>query len=410
MREEPREEKEDPWNYTVLPGYTRLLALSMQVVFPAPYVFGGPSASPSSVAPLVCTVHANSLIEVSSEAWSEGVQGGVRRHMYATLTTASYSHPDSATTTGASSVVSASASTPAPSTSLTRRAASLLRSLGILQHTGPSAGAAPTAGLLLSSLGPHSADSGSSSSSTSSVQERLCGLEAGMQAGAMASQGSTHHATLCLVTRLTLFVPPSRWDDGGGPVTALAQAAPTTSSHHHDAAHDSATTAAHVQLLASPGPDAAGNARAAGSTLTSSSTVSGVHFRALPAYELGAVLRGAAAAAPSLTPFDDGALALSAGGSGGGGVAGEVALDSEAVRLLVQSTVEGVLGQAVEPEAPLMAAGLDSLGATEVRNGLQVRGVRGLVVTQGVCVCGCGGVCCRLQVRGVCWGGWRSSS
>jgi len=43
----------------------------------------------------------------------------------------------------------------------------------------------------------------------------------------------------------------------------------------------------------------------------------------------------------------------------------------EEVSLLVQRTVEAVLGEAVDSQEPLMAAGLDSLGATEVRNSLQ---------------------------------------
>jgi acyl carrier protein len=46
-------------------------------------------------------------------------------------------------------------------------------------------------------------------------------------------------------------------------------------------------------------------------------------------------------------------------------------LSSSQVTILVQSTVEAVLGQSVGSDAPLMATGLDSLGATEVRNGLQ---------------------------------------
>jgi aryl carrier-like protein len=43
----------------------------------------------------------------------------------------------------------------------------------------------------------------------------------------------------------------------------------------------------------------------------------------------------------------------------------------EEVSQLVQRTVEAVLGEAVDSQEPLMAAGLDSLGATEVRNSLQ---------------------------------------
>lgn len=46
-------------------------------------------------------------------------------------------------------------------------------------------------------------------------------------------------------------------------------------------------------------------------------------------------------------------------------------LDAAEVAQLVQRTVEAVLGEAVDSQQPLMAAGLDSLGATEVRNSLQ---------------------------------------
>lgn len=47
------------------------------------------------------------------------------------------------------------------------------------------------------------------------------------------------------------------------------------------------------------------------------------------------------------------------------------ALDLAAVTQIVNGTVERILGQAVSPDAPLMAAGLDSLGATEVHASLQ---------------------------------------
>ncbi len=46
-------------------------------------------------------------------------------------------------------------------------------------------------------------------------------------------------------------------------------------------------------------------------------------------------------------------------------------MSAQQVSLLVQSTVEAVLGSSVGDQEPLMAAGLDSLGATEVRNSLQ---------------------------------------
>lgn len=47
------------------------------------------------------------------------------------------------------------------------------------------------------------------------------------------------------------------------------------------------------------------------------------------------------------------------------------AMDVEELSQLVQRTVEAVLGEVVDSNEPLMAAGLDSLGATEVRNSLQ---------------------------------------
>lgn len=47
------------------------------------------------------------------------------------------------------------------------------------------------------------------------------------------------------------------------------------------------------------------------------------------------------------------------------------AVSAEQLSQLVQRTVEEVLGESVDSQEPLMAAGLDSLGATEVRNSLQ---------------------------------------
>ncbi len=46
-------------------------------------------------------------------------------------------------------------------------------------------------------------------------------------------------------------------------------------------------------------------------------------------------------------------------------------LDDAAVRALVAATVAGVLGADVGADAPLMEAGLDSLGAVELRNALE---------------------------------------
>ena len=49
------------------------------------------------------------------------------------------------------------------------------------------------------------------------------------------------------------------------------------------------------------------------------------------------------------------------------------AAQAEAVVLSVQSTISNVLGSSVSSNAPLMAAGLDSLGMVELRNALQTR-------------------------------------
>jgi hypothetical protein len=62
-----------------------------------------------------------------------------------------------------------------------------------------------------------------------------------------------------------------------------------------------------------------------------------------------------------------GALAAQAAGPAAAAEAAQPSMSDEQLSLLVQSTVEAVLGQAVGNEEPLMAAGLDSLGATEVR-------------------------------------------
>ncbi len=54
-----------------------------------------------------------------------------------------------------------------------------------------------------------------------------------------------------------------------------------------------------------------------------------------------------------------------------GGEPAAAGMELEAVQALVQGAVEAVLGQALGAEEPLMAAGLDSLGAVEVRQSLQ---------------------------------------
>jgi hypothetical protein len=86
--------------------------------------------------------------------------------------------------------------------------------------------------------------------------------------------------------------------------------------------------------------------------------VADAHFRPLlggPAAEIGtAGMQLPAAAAAAATAASRGP-----------------AMDPTQLAILVQGMVEAVLGQPVDAHEPLMAAGLDSLGATEVRNSLQ---------------------------------------
>lgn len=63
--------------------------------------------------------------------------------------------------------------------------------------------------------------------------------------------------------------------------------------------------------------------------------------------------------------------AVAAGASQAAAAHGAAAVSAEDLSRLVQCTVEAVLGEPVDSQEPLMAAGLDSLGATEVRNNLQ---------------------------------------
>lgn len=53
-------------------------------------------------------------------------------------------------------------------------------------------------------------------------------------------------------------------------------------------------------------------------------------------------------------------------------------LSKAGISSLVQSTVSAVLGPDVNPDEPLMASGLDSLGAVELRNSLQAQLPAGL--------------------------------
>jgi hypothetical protein len=80
---------------------------------------------------------------------------------------------------------------------------------------------------------------------------------------------------------------------------------------------------------------------------------------------------GAATAAAALAAAGASQAATGAEAAAALPVSGVPAMGVEELLQLVQRTVEAVLGEAVDSQEPLMAAGLDSLGATEVRNSLQ---------------------------------------
>jgi len=48
-------------------------------------------------------------------------------------------------------------------------------------------------------------------------------------------------------------------------------------------------------------------------------------------------------------------------------------LSRDSIAALVQETVSSILGPDINPQEPLMASGLDSLGAVELRNALQAQ-------------------------------------
>jgi hypothetical protein len=115
------------------------------------------------------------------------------------------------------------------------------------------------------------------------------------------------------------------------------------------------------QLSISACPEQSGNSTSSSSTMqlyTDASIPVGsivrAEFRPLQGGEAAAQLAAA------------GALAAQAAGPVAAAEAARPSMSDEQLALLVQSTVEAVLGQAVGNEEPLMAAGLDSLGATEV--------------------------------------------
>ena len=78
-----------------------------------------------------------------------------------------------------------------------------------------------------------------------------------------------------------------------------------------------------------------------------------------------------AGAAPPLLQNYTARKDTAAGGVASAGTSSGKVLTPDGVKGLVVETVTGVLGQVVSPDEPLMAAGLDSLGAVELRNALE---------------------------------------
>jgi acyl carrier protein len=64
--------------------------------------------------------------------------------------------------------------------------------------------------------------------------------------------------------------------------------------------------------------------------------------------------------------------------AGGKPAAAGASLSKSSISSLVLSTVSAVLGPDINPDEPLMASGLDSLGAVELRNSLQAQLPAGL--------------------------------
>ncbi|KAJ9518952.1 hypothetical protein QJQ45_026209, partial [Haematococcus lacustris] len=105
-------------------------------------------------------------------------------------------------------------------------------------------------------------------------------------------------------------------------------------------------------------------------SLGGSGAMAAAHFRALPLASLKAPLGSQLSMAALAAREAAAGVEAGSGAAGGAGAASVAALSAEWVQHLVQETVEGLLGHAVEDHTPLMAAGLDSLGAMELRRTL----------------------------------------
>jgi hypothetical protein len=150
------------------------------------------------------------------------------------------------------------------------------------------------------------------------------------------------------------------------------------------------------QLTITACPEQSGSSSSSSSTMqlyTDSSIPVGsivrAELRPLQGDEAAAQLAAAGALAAAAAPA---AAAV--------GDAARPSLSDDELALLVQSTVEGVLGQAVGSEEPLMAAGLDSLGATEVSTCI------GRKVAMHLRLCKCCWQdlqCICLELREACW-------
>lgn len=171
-------------------------------------------------------------------------------------------------------------------------------------------------------------------------------LESALQMQALRQQQSSGDS----VTELTVSAP----------ATIKAYLLPTAAAPAVQSAQELLVSA--VLSLTQPGAAAAHSSMQLSSGKARVACITEAEFRPMQAVA-AASAAAAAAAARAASPSQ----AAAAPGTD----CGVPAMGVEELSQLVQRTVEAVLGEPVDSQEPLMAAGLDSLGATEVRNSLQ---------------------------------------